>query len=440
MAKSNGSVIASVECEQAGFWEGFQRLLAIKLTLRRLLVNPDTPEAWAIDLEPGTLSLGRSEENDVPIEHPSISSAHCRITVRDSSIWIKDLGSTAGTFVEGELVEEGSLKPGQIIRLGEIAMRYESGAPEDNGEPLPAPPLTPRTTPLPAATASGFCKFHPRIPGRFACLKCARAYCELCVNTRAINGVPRKYCRHCGSECQPMQPQVQRAEAPPGFLRLLPRALIYPFQGSGVILLLAGTAFFYILGYLPIIGFLLSGYLFNYAKSIITSTAEGRDDPPDWPDFSDWKEDILGPYFQLFVLMVLSFGPSYLVAGWQAWSGTNLRLAYFIALGFGLLLAPMGMLALAMFDSVAVLNPIALTASIMRVPRQYLIAAAAFEMVLVLHWFAEGAIQAVVLVPFLPGLITAFLNLYFVAVGMRVLGLLYLSHRVKFGWFSRLSR
>jgi len=35
-------------------------------------------------------------------------------------------------------------------------------------------------------------------------------------------------------------------------------------------------------------------------------------------------------------------------------------------------------------------------------------------------------------------LITAFLNLYFVAVGMRVLGLLYLCHREEFGWFSRL--
>ncbi|MCX6924057.1 MAG: FHA domain-containing protein [Verrucomicrobia bacterium] len=309
--------------------------------MRRLLVNPDTPEAWAIDLEPGTLSLGRSEENDIPIEHPSISSAHCRITVRDSGIWLKDLGSTAGTFVDGELVEEVRLKPGQLIRLGEIVMRCESDVAEDKVGPQATPPLAPRIAPLPAVTAGGFCKFHPKIPGRFACLKCARAYCELCVNTRSTDGVQRKYCRHCGSECQPMQPQVQREEAPPSFLGLLPRALIYPFQGSGVILLLAGTAFFYVLGYLPFIGLILTGYLFNYAKSIVTSTAEGEDDPPDWPDFTDWKEDIIGPYFQLFALVVLSFGPSFLVAAWQAGSGTNLRVDYFIALGFGMLLAPM---------------------------------------------------------------------------------------------------
>ena len=46
----------------------------------RLLVNPDPPEAWPIELGPGTLAPGRGKENDVPIEHPSVSSAHCRIT------------------------------------------------------------------------------------------------------------------------------------------------------------------------------------------------------------------------------------------------------------------------------------------------------------------------------------------------------------------------
>jgi hypothetical protein len=68
------------------------------------------------------------------------------------------------------------------------------------------------------------------------------------------------------------------------------------FQGGGVSLLIAGTAFFYILGHFPLVGVILTGCLFAYAKSIITSTAEGRKDPPDWPDFGDWKDDIVVPY------------------------------------------------------------------------------------------------------------------------------------------------
>ena len=85
--------------------------------MSRLVVNPDAPEEWAIELQPGTISLGRSAENNFHIEHPSVSSAHCQVTVSDSGTWLKDLGSTAGTFVDGELVEETKLKTGQIIRI-----------------------------------------------------------------------------------------------------------------------------------------------------------------------------------------------------------------------------------------------------------------------------------------------------------------------------------
>ena len=204
-------------------------------------------------------------------------------------------------------------------------------------------------------------------------------FCDLCVTTRFINGASHRFCRHCGAECQPIQARIRPAESPPGFLASLPRALLYPFQGSGVIMLVAGTAFFYLLGHLPLIGLILTGYLFNYAKSIITSTANGRKDPPDWPDFSDWKEDILFPYIQLIALVVLAFGPAFVIGVWRPGTETEARIAYFIALGFGALLAPMGMLALAMFDTLAALNPIALTWSILRVPLHYLVAAAAFE-------------------------------------------------------------
>jgi hypothetical protein len=77
--------------------------LSPKTPMPRLVVNPDSPEAWFIELQPGTISLGRSQQNDVPIEHPSVSSAHCQITVSKGSAWLKDLGSTAGTFVNDEL-------------------------------------------------------------------------------------------------------------------------------------------------------------------------------------------------------------------------------------------------------------------------------------------------------------------------------------------------
>jgi hypothetical protein len=401
------------------------------------VVNPDSLEAWPIELGPGSVSLGRSEENDYQIEHPSVSSSHCRVTISEAGTWLKDLGSTGGTFVNGELVEEVKLKPGQLVRLGEITLRFESDAPEDNPARLEDPPLPPRITPLAVPMSSPFCKFHPQTLGRFACPKCRRLLCDLCVTSRQSAGAARTFCRRCGSECQPVQAQAPRAESasPPGFLAALPRALGYPFQGGGVMVLVAGTAFFYLLGWMPLLGLIVTGYLFNYAKSIITATANGRKELPDWPDFGDWKEDILMPYLQLAALVILFFGPAFVIGVWRPGTEAQARMAYFAALGFGALLAPMGMLGLAMFDSFAVLNPIALVWSILRVPLHYLVAAAAFEMVLVLHWFTEDAARRFMPVPFLPGLVSSFVYLYFMAVGMRILGLLYLHHKDEFGWF-----
>jgi hypothetical protein len=402
----------------------------------RLIVNPNSPEAWTIELQPGTIALGRNQENDFPIEHPSVSSSHCRITVADTGTWLKDLGSTSGTFVNDELVEESRLEPGQTLRLGEVVMRFESEAPKDS-PPSSEPPLPPRIRPVEVLGSSSPCKFHPQTTARFACAKCQCSLCDLCVTTRPVNGVSRSFCRRCGSECQPIQPRRECVEAEEGFFASLPRALLYPFQGNGVMLLIAGTAFFFLLDYFPLVGLLLTGYVFAYAKSIITSTANGRKDPPDWPDFSDLKEDILVPYLHLVALVVLFFGPAFIVGLWRPGSATEARIAYFAALGFGAFFAPMGMLALAMFDTVAALNPVALAWSILRAPLHYIVAAAAFETVFLVYWFTTGVLQTLIPVPFLPGLISGFFYLYAISVGMRILGILYVSDQENLGWFSR---
>ena len=73
--------------------------------MARLVVNPDSAEEWDIELQPGTISLGRGEENDFQIEHSSVSSSHCQIEVTGSGVRIKDLGSTNGTFINGRMIQ-----------------------------------------------------------------------------------------------------------------------------------------------------------------------------------------------------------------------------------------------------------------------------------------------------------------------------------------------
>src|SRR5882672_6001821 len=90
--------------------------------MRRLVVNPGTPQAWEIQLKPGTNLLGRGFANDFRLEDPSVSGSHCEILVHDDAVFIKDLGSTNGTYVNRAPVHEARLEPGQTVHLGSLAM------------------------------------------------------------------------------------------------------------------------------------------------------------------------------------------------------------------------------------------------------------------------------------------------------------------------------
>jgi hypothetical protein len=82
------------------------------------------------DLKSERTTIGRLEDNAFPIAQASVSSHHCEVLLRGSDVVVKDLNSTNGTFVNGEKVSEVVIKPGQILRLGQVEMRLETGAPQ----------------------------------------------------------------------------------------------------------------------------------------------------------------------------------------------------------------------------------------------------------------------------------------------------------------------
>jgi pSer/pThr/pTyr-binding forkhead associated (FHA) protein len=70
-------------------------------------------------------TIGRVEDNTFQIADPSVSSHHCEIHLRGSDIVIRDLNSTNGSFINGNKVEESVLKPGQVLRLGQVELKLE---------------------------------------------------------------------------------------------------------------------------------------------------------------------------------------------------------------------------------------------------------------------------------------------------------------------------
>jgi len=78
------------------------------------------------ELKVDKTTIGRVEDNTFQISEPSVSSHHCEVLMRGSDVVVRDLNSTNGTFVNGEKVTEAVIKPGQILRLGQIEMRLET--------------------------------------------------------------------------------------------------------------------------------------------------------------------------------------------------------------------------------------------------------------------------------------------------------------------------
>ena len=99
------------------------------------------------ELKVDKTTIGRVDDNTFPIAEASVSSHHCEVIVKGSDVVIKDLNSTNGTFINGEKISEAVLKPGQILRLGQIELRLEAeGSASAAPAPAPASTATKKTT------------------------------------------------------------------------------------------------------------------------------------------------------------------------------------------------------------------------------------------------------------------------------------------------------
>jgi pSer/pThr/pTyr-binding forkhead associated (FHA) protein len=76
--------------------------------------------------------VGRSSDLDMVLVEDMVSRKHARINLQADGIWIEDLGSTNGTFVNGEKIKRARLKEGDRILIGTSILKVIAGdgAPE----------------------------------------------------------------------------------------------------------------------------------------------------------------------------------------------------------------------------------------------------------------------------------------------------------------------
>src|SRR5438445_8326285 len=70
----------------------------------------------------GEMSIGRTEGNDLVLNHPSVSRKHARFEGRSDAWWIVDLKSTNGIKVNGNLVTESKVTSGDKISIGSVQL------------------------------------------------------------------------------------------------------------------------------------------------------------------------------------------------------------------------------------------------------------------------------------------------------------------------------
>jgi transcriptional regulator with AAA-type ATPase domain len=84
----------------------------------RSLVIGSGPSARRVRLGASPLTVGTSSRCDVRLYDRAVSAQHCRIEPTDAGLFLRDLGSRNGTWVDGLRVDRACLAPGSRLRLG----------------------------------------------------------------------------------------------------------------------------------------------------------------------------------------------------------------------------------------------------------------------------------------------------------------------------------
>jgi hypothetical protein len=78
-------------------------------------------------LQPGSTTVGRHPDSDIFLDDVTVSRHHCRFSMGPESLDVEDAGSTNGTYVNGERVDQSVLVPGDEVLIGRFHLIVAHG-------------------------------------------------------------------------------------------------------------------------------------------------------------------------------------------------------------------------------------------------------------------------------------------------------------------------
>jgi len=196
--------------------------------MAKLLIKTEGFSERALVLRLGVNHVGRDEECEICIDHPTISSLHCELALTNDGVYVRDCQSTNGTFINGEPVLEAWLDPGQKLRCGDVEILVES---TDASVAIPEFERPSQVAPPPTVLADGTlsCPRHAEVRATYKCPHCQTVLCNACVHVMRIKGGKAHFlCAVCSHECEPFQ--MVEPKKKKGFLGLFSETVKLKFQ------------------------------------------------------------------------------------------------------------------------------------------------------------------------------------------------------------------
>jgi pSer/pThr/pTyr-binding forkhead associated (FHA) protein len=82
-------------------------------------------ESAEFPVEGTAIRIGRDPDFDMVLVDDAVSQAHARISIEGGVVWVEDLGSSTGTFVNGQRIDRVKLSPGDRVAIGGSIMELQ---------------------------------------------------------------------------------------------------------------------------------------------------------------------------------------------------------------------------------------------------------------------------------------------------------------------------
>jgi pSer/pThr/pTyr-binding forkhead associated (FHA) protein len=99
--------------------------------MNKITINKGSFMLEELELQHGTIVIGRSSNSDIQLDDLSVSNHHAKIITLFNATFIQDLDSTNGTFVNGKTIRKHTLHSGDVVTIGRHQILFQ-GTQESN--------------------------------------------------------------------------------------------------------------------------------------------------------------------------------------------------------------------------------------------------------------------------------------------------------------------